>query len=173
MDKALLHAMAMAAYQVANPTTTPADVQTVKAARELMPQQTVGLVRMLENRPEVNAEVDPSPSDNTIWLSRLGESFKSGNPYKLAGTLLHEDNHLRGGSEAEARRTQLDFLKDAIAQKKMKNEREYIERLQRRLATFEDLETKGQRYDRTTMLQLMKQREEKLAQQPKGKGKQP
>lgn len=161
MNDALLHALAAAGYQAANPTTTPSDVKAVRAAFDLMPQRTVGMVRMLERRPEVNAEVDPDPADNTIWLSRLGESFHSRNPYKLAGTLLHEDNHLRGGSEAEARRAQFNFLNDAIARKKMKNEREYMERLAKRLATFEDLERKGQRYDRETLLRLMQQRKDK------------
>ena len=127
----------MAAYYAANPTTSSKDIQIIRRAIAAMPEPLVGAVRMLENNPHVNARVDtipgtfePDPKSKYIWISRKGDAFRSKDPYRIAGTLLHENEHLKGADEITARERQLEFLKAAIAAGQTKQDRRYMRTLE-------------------------------------------
>jgi hypothetical protein len=109
-------------YVAANPTTRPRDVRIVRAAIQQIPEPLQGPVRM-EDIPGIEGQVRTryGPEDGyqlagppEIWLSRRGSSYRSGNPLRVAGTLVHENAHLNELSELDAREKQLEFLRQAI-----------------------------------------------------------
>jgi hypothetical protein len=109
-------------YVAANPTTRPRDVRIVRAAIQQIPEPLQGPVRM-EDIPDIEGQVRTrlGPEDSyqltgppEIWLSRQGSGYQSGNPLRVAGTLVHENAHLNELSELDAREKQLEFLRRAI-----------------------------------------------------------
>jgi hypothetical protein len=127
-------ALAWAAYLVANPTTTPKDIERVRhAVRELPDGRSPHLIRM-SDRPGVEGHVVShlgtllGPPE--VWLSRRGSNYRSGRALWLAGTIVHESAHLEGASELDARLRQLDFLREALASGRGRGLREYVRSLQ-------------------------------------------
>jgi hypothetical protein len=112
-------ALVWAVYVFANPTTNPKDIERVREAfRELPDGRSPYLIR-ISDQPGVEGHVASylrtllGPPE--VWLSRTGSSYRSRRALLLAGTIVHESAHLKGASELDARRRQLDFLHEALA----------------------------------------------------------
>jgi hypothetical protein len=139
--KAISNALMMPMYQVANPTTTPADLDMIIKANQMLPKLPDAVVRVIENRPDINGMVkfdDPG----SIWISRQGTNWKSKNPWRVAGTIAHENAHLAGANEAAAQRAQIDFLKKTRPKMSWK-EKGYMQLIQDKLSVYEDMEKRG------------------------------
>jgi hypothetical protein len=135
--------LAWAAYIVANPTTTPKDVERVRQAiRELPRGRAQYPVRMSDTlgvEGAVTAHLNMLLGPPEVWLSRQGTNYRSGRAVRLAGTIVHESAHLEGASELEARARQLEFLRRVAAAGRGTGVRGHIRLLERDLAQKERL----------------------------------
>lgn len=125
-------------YQEANPTTTPGDYKMLLEAIRRMPERPQGQVRILENDRGINGRVNTNDrkaidtgrieltGPPEIFISRKGPNFQSKDPWRIAGTLYHENQHLQGASEAEAHERQRQFIADAMASGQMKKNNAYL-----------------------------------------------
>jgi len=150
MSDALITALLTnpATYQMANPTTTPDDYKLLLESIRRMPERPMGQVRIQENAPEINGSVnanetpDPATGQYTlngppeIFISRLGQSYASKDPGRIAGTLHHENTHLKGGTEAEAREAQRKFVADSMKSGQMVKDKGYLRQLSNAATLF-------------------------------------
>lgn len=106
-------------YQALNPETTPEDYARLRDAIRQLPETPKGLVRLSDQMPlkrqTVNGAVffneDGTPKPD-IWIYRQGDSYRSKDPVRLAGTIWHENAHItHGPDEIQARQRQLEFLR--------------------------------------------------------------
>lgn len=136
-------------YMVGNRTTKPEDVAYIRAALAQLPEHPSRVVRIMERVDSVNGMVKTNPDgslvdDGSLWVTRKGESYKSKDPLKLAGTILHESRHTQGADEVAAREAQLQFLRDK------KSDPKYVKILEGRLAE------ERQKIERQALLSQMK-----------------
>jgi hypothetical protein len=150
-----------AVYQAANPTTTPQDYQLLLDAIRRMPERPQGQVRIRENDPGINGTVNTNDQlaietgrvvlkgPPEIFISRQGPNYKSKDPWRIAGTLHHENRHLQGETEAEARESQRQFIADAMASGQMKKNKGYLKDVTEAAATFKGIDkSNGKRLTR-------------------------
>jgi hypothetical protein len=164
-------------YQAANPSTTPEDYDLIRRAVALLPESP-SVVR-LHDAPKPIASGQVKFGVPEIRLFRHGKVYKTHDPMKIAGTLLHEQTHLnetgQRNTEAEyevsAREKQLQFLKDAMRRGEFSDKGyvSYMEKFLRHYQRQKELEQSdplrarraklpgGNEIDREAMLALMKQ----------------
>jgi hypothetical protein len=153
MSDALINALLTSpmTYQAANPTTTPEDYRLLVEAIHRMPERPEGQVRIRENDPGINGAINTNDElaiktgrivlkgPPEIYISRRGPNFKSKDPWRIAGTLHHENRHLQGESEAEARESQRKFIADAMEGGQMKKDKKYLKQVTDAAAQFSTL----------------------------------
>jgi hypothetical protein len=132
----------MPLYMAANPTTTPDDYKRLAAIIKTLPEAPNGVVRLLDKNPRVEGMIDHKDPES-IWLSREGTNWKSRNPTRIAGTLVHENAHTKGANEVEARRAQVAYLQHMITKDSPRKDREFLAEAVRRLRNFEAVEKAG------------------------------
>lgn len=144
MEKLIASLLFWPGYQVANPTTTPKDVALIRQALDMLPEHPRGLVRIMEDAPDLQGMVKyDAPED--IWVSREGTHYRSEDPWKIAGTIWHENTHLKGANEPAAQRAQLEFLQSTKPRGFWAGGRanQYLKAIEEKLRRHEEMEQRG------------------------------
>ena len=134
------NALFPAAYQTANPSTTPEDVRLIQQAVKQLPQAPPGLVRLDETPFNKSLKRDAwthkERNPGEIWVMRNGKRFRTQDPTNIGALILHEGEHLKGAGEVDARQRELEFLRQAIAggyanTKLLKDQEKQLKRVQK------------------------------------------